>query len=195
MARQVNLIADKLACSDQMHRQVLRIVGFILLYAAVAFVICSVVKVPASRMSPELIRIQSEAANLRQQNTVLGESLSQNAQGASMSNLALSIRRSNRACQRAMSDLTGQMPGGMFLDQMTLDASVKNPTLELSGTALSLEDVATFMGNLSQTGLFGKTSLDSTELEDFNGIAVAKFKCSIALRLPGAKHSGTDSPG
>lgn len=182
-SKPVNLIADKLAYREEIKKQVLRAFVLLMAYAVVGSVLFHVIGVAAAKTSIHMVSVQDQVKILEQQNSLDEKVKSHMNQNLAISQWVIRIRNEIRSSRRVFLMLADKMPSGTFFDSVTLTNDPSSRVLEVSGTALSLEDVATL---LSESGALGTVMLESTETRELNGISVVEFKFSIELGSPRA---------
>ena len=186
LSRQVNLIADKLAYREAIKKQAGRIIGHLVAYVIIGLAICSATGIAATRVSSHLADVRTEIKELRQEHSRLQNLQSRVDESRAVAKWAVAVRNDSQRSHAILLELIHRMPNDMFLNDISLSISEEGREVKMSGTALSLEDIATFMGNLSRPRDFGTVALESTEVAELDGVSVVNFKCSITLDSSGA---------
>ena len=180
--RPVNLVADKLAYREEMTRQVSRTAILSAIYAVIGLVLIFAIGVAASKVSTHLTTVRSDLKQIERQLENINSSKSQSP---ALSKWAMGIRTETQRSRKTLLNLEQNMPRGMSSDNITLKREKGSNFLEISGTALSLEDAATFATNLSGPNTYCVINMESANLGDPNGLTIVKFTCTLKSNSSG----------
>ena len=190
LSKPVNLIADKLTGREEARKQASHILAYTVLFAILGVALFYAAGLGNYKATTRLVTIKDSTKKLEQEHTFLQKVKTHAAEDIAASNWALGIRADTQRSRRAFRQVAALMPTGMCLDSITLRNESGKSSLEVSGVALTLEDIASFIGAFSGPGSPGKIMLESTILGDLNGTPVMKFTCTIDLN-PTSNRAGS----
>ncbi len=177
MPRPVNLIADKLAERTALKRQILQIAAVCSLSVFAGVLLVSGAKLATARAASQLQDAISQQRALEKRLAYLERSDDDYARTSEKLKWAGDFRSVNQKWSAMLSELGRQTPDGVFLTQIRTEATPKGQSLRISGTALSLEEVATFISSLSRSPPFDTVLLESMEAAEMNGVPTVNFHC------------------
>ena len=185
--RPVNLIEDKLAERTSLRDQALSIVAICLLCVLLSCVLTSMLTVANARASARLQAVTSQNRVLDQRQKYLRATKDSQSRECGELRWAVEIRDVNRKWRGTLFELGRDTPDGVFLNQVVAEKTPKGESLKVSGTAMSLEQVATLINNLSRSPRFGSVQLESTQAGEINGLPTVGFRCNALIGWSGKK--------
>lgn len=175
--RPVNLIEDKLAERAAFREQSLRIAASCLLCILVGCILVSVLRVANARASGRLQAVMAQKRILDQRQKYLQGSKDRLSKEHGELLWAVEIRDANRKWRGTLFELGRNTPDGVFINQIATEKTAKGPSLNISGTAVSLDQVAALISNMSRSAVFDSVQLESTQAGEINGVPTVSFRC------------------
>lgn len=177
VTRPVNLIADKLAERISLKDQAMRIVATGLACLLLTCVLTSVLHVGTARAAARLQAVTAQKRVLDQREKYLQATKDRQTREYGEFKWAVEIRDVNRQWRGTLFALGRNTPDGVFLNEVITEKTPKGQGLKLAGTAVSLEQVALFISNLSRSSRFSSVQLESTQAGEINGLPTVGFRC------------------
>ncbi len=175
--RPVNLIEDKLAERISLRDQAMRIIATCLACVLLTCILTSVFHVASARAAGRLQAVTAQKRVLDQREKYLQATKDRQTQEYGEFKWAVEIREVNRQWRGTLFALGRSTPDGVFLNQVVTEKTPKGECLKISGTAMSLEQVALLISNLSRSSRFGSVQLESTQAGEINGLPTVGFRC------------------
>lgn len=185
--RPVNLIEDKLAERVSLRDQAMRIVATCLAGLLLTCILTSALKVANARTEARLQAVTAQKRVLNQREKYLQAMKDRETKACGELRWAVEIRDVNRKWRGTLFELGRNTPDGVFLNRVVTEKTPKGESLKVSGMAMSLEEVALLISNLSRSPRFGSIQLESTQAGEINGLPTVSFRCYAVIGQPEKK--------